>query len=82
MLEEKVAQPEFPEIDEKELSGMALERRSISFLVNLYCAFGHFANHDMQDKSINGHNCRKSSLLSQMLILHKLMSNFGSENQD
>ena len=64
MLNEKVAIAEFPEIDEKELSGMALEKRSVNFIVNLFSAFSHFANHDMQDKSINGHNCRKSALLS------------------
>jgi uncharacterized protein YlxP (DUF503 family) len=47
MLDEKVAIAEFPEIDEKELSGMALEKRSVNFVVNFYSAFGHFANHDM-----------------------------------
>jgi hypothetical protein len=82
MLDEKVAIAEFPEIDEKELSGMALEKRSVNFVVNFYSAFGHFSNHDMQDKSINGHNCRKSSLLSQMLILHKLMLHFNEAKEE
>jgi hypothetical protein len=35
--------------------------------------FRKCATHDLTDKSVNGQNCRKSALLSQMLIRHKVL---------
>jgi hypothetical protein len=44
------------------------------FIVKLIGAFREFSVYDLADKSVNGHTCRKSSLLSQMLINHKMLS--------
>jgi len=35
-----------------------------ALLAQLYCAFHAFANYNLEDRSVNGHNCRKSSILS------------------
>ena len=38
--------------------------------------FREYSVYDLSDKSVNGHTCRKSSLLSQMFIFHKLITKF------
>lgn len=52
------------------------------YLVNLYGSFRHYANHDATDKSVNGQNCRKSALLSMLLLKHKLISLKGPKTLD
>jgi N-acetyltransferase B complex (NatB) non catalytic subunit len=43
------------------------------FLVELYGSFRNYSTYDLSDKSVNGQNCRKSALLSMMLLRHKLV---------
>lgn len=45
---------------------------SADFLVALFGSFRHYASYDLADRSVNGQNCRKSALLSMMLLRHKL----------
>ena len=42
-----------------------------AFLVQLNASFNHYANQYIDDKSVNALNCRKSALLSKMLLRHK-----------
>ena len=46
---------------------------SLEFLAALNASFGHYANQYEGDKSVNALNCRKSGLLSQMLLRHKVI---------
>ena len=42
-------------------------------IVKLLGAFRVSAKYNPADKSVNGHNCRKSGILSEMLLWHKLL---------
>ena len=43
------------------------------FITKLNMSFQHYANSFVGIKSVNALNCRKSALLSQMLLRHKLI---------
>jgi len=43
------------------------------FLANLFASFKKYQAYNMEDRSVNGHNCRKSAYLSEMLLKHKLL---------
>lgn len=43
------------------------------FITKLNKSFQHYANSFVGIKSVNALNCRKSALLSQMLLRHKLI---------
>ena len=43
------------------------------FISKLNMSFQHYANSFVGVKSVNALNCRKSALLSQMLLRHKLI---------
>ena len=43
------------------------------FLVKLNASFNHYAHQYVDVKSVNALNCRKSALLSQMLLRHKAL---------
>jgi len=44
-----------------------------SLLKSLYASFSHFQNYQLDQKTTNHHNCRKSALLSQLLIISKVL---------
>ena len=44
-----------------------------AFITNLNASFKHYANSFIGVKSVNALNCRKSALLSQMLLRHKVI---------
>jgi hypothetical protein len=44
------------------------------FLHNLDSSFAHYADQFIDDKSVNALNCRKSAILSQLLLRHKLIT--------
>lgn len=50
----------------------------ISHITNLYASFGKYVSHELDNKTSNYHNCRKSALLSQLLIKNKLLMVAGS----
>ena len=45
---------------------------------NLYASFGRYSSYQLDNKANNYHNCRKSALLSQMLIKNKLLMIIGT----
>ena len=47
-----------------------------------YASFGKYVNYSAEDKSVNAHNCRKSAILSQLHLLHKLVSDLGLKELD
>lgn len=46
-------------------------------LRNLYGSFKKFDSVELENKTTNFHNCRKSALLSQLLIKNKLLTIIG-----
>ena len=50
------------------------------FIKQLNASFQHYANSFVGVKSVNALNCRKSALLSQMLLRHKLLALQGLES--
>lgn len=55
----------------------------MGLLVHLYQSFSAFQDYgtegDKVDKSVNAHNCRKSSILSKLFCIHKFISLLGFE---
>jgi hypothetical protein len=53
----------------------------LALLYHLYASFKKYETFGLEsnDKSVNAHNCRKSAILSQMFILHKLISVAGAD---
>lgn len=47
-------------------------------VINLYASFGKYVSFDLDNRTSNYHNCRKSALLSQLLIKNKLLLIVGS----
>lgn len=58
---------------------LAMLESSENQLGKIYQLFKKYATHNLQDKSVNGQNCRKSSQLSIMLLVHKIMIRNPSE---
>ena len=50
-----------------------------TLLSSLNASFQHYANSFVSVKSVNALNCRKSALLSQMLLRHKIIAFSGLE---
>ena len=40
-------------------------------LKSLFASFSHYQGYEIEEKTTNHHNCRKSALLSQLLIISK-----------
>ena len=59
------------------------EKPTFDFIKNLYASFHLYENFGLEDgkedKTVNAHNCRKSAILSQMFILHKLVMVGGAD---
>ena len=47
---------------------------TLDFLKHLTGSFGFYKTFDMSNKSVDGQNCRKSAALSQMLLIHKVIT--------
>jgi hypothetical protein len=48
-------------------------------ITHIFASFSAFENYGMEgdsatDKSVNAHNCRKSSIMSKLFLLHKLVA--------
>jgi hypothetical protein len=48
-----------------------------SAIVHIYTSFNRYMSLDMDNKTTNYHNCRKSALLSKLLIKNKLLMLLG-----
>ena len=47
--------------------------------VDVMTSFRQFQSYNPEDKSVNGHNCRKSAILSQLFGIHKEIQRFGED---
>lgn len=57
----------------------ALTKESLKeHFINLNASFGKYASYELENRASNYHNCRKSALLSQLLIKNKLLMALGS----
>ena len=48
-------------------------------VASVYASFRHYKDFDLESKTTNAHNCRKSAILSMLLIKNKLLMSLYDE---